>query len=380
MKHVRAKTWKAGLAALGLAFAFGASGVKAADDVIKLSFATYYPGTASWADVDIAYMKNIEIATNGRVVFDPINWKGLFGAKELQGAAADGAIDVAWSSPMYTPADNPLRTLLIGGPFLVGTVAAQAHCMTHLYETYEPVTNDFTKNGVVLLYMRPGPSMMMITGKPISGPADLKGQKIRAHGKVFSAGMANLGAIPVLVEAFDIEQQMRAGNLQASSETGGTGAASLAANIGGTTVLVNPGIGPYGAGHQIMGKDKWDSLPADIQQIFIDNRYRQTNIAIQNVAADYEIMMQDVKESGIGYMEWTPAQLQEMKDLMDIETEINKLLAEVEADGYPAAEALAKMRECAAIIDKVNPIPANGASDVDMAKVIGLSQGEPYEN
>jgi TRAP-type C4-dicarboxylate transport system substrate-binding protein len=325
-------------------------------------------------------MKNIEIATNGRVVFDPINWKGLFGAKELQGAAADGAIDVAWSSPMYTPSENPLRTLLIGGPFLVGTVAAQAHCLTYLYETYEPVTNDFHKNGVVLLYSRPGPSMLMITGDMISGPADLIGMKIRAHGKVFSAGMANLGAIPVLVEAFDIEQQMRAGNLDASSETGGTTGATLARNIGGTTTLIEPMIGPYGSGHQIMGKDKWDSLPADIQQVFIDNRYRHTNIAIQNVAADYQVMMKAIEESGQPYMAFTRAQLQELKDLMNIEAEIDKLLAEVDAAGFPGTEALAKMRQCAAIVDKINPTPANGASDIDMAKVIGLSAGEPYEN
>jgi hypothetical protein len=36
-----------------------------------------------------------------RVVFEPINWKGLFGAKELQGATAGGAVDVIWSSKNY---------------------------------------------------------------------------------------------------------------------------------------------------------------------------------------------------------------------------------------------------------------------------------------
>ena len=102
MKRLQVKKmWKAGLVSVMLAFAFGASGVKAADDVIKLSFATYYPGTAAWADLDIAYMKAIEKESNGRVVFDPINWKGLFGAKELQGATADGAVDVIWSSRNY---------------------------------------------------------------------------------------------------------------------------------------------------------------------------------------------------------------------------------------------------------------------------------------
>jgi len=34
-------------------------------------------------------------------VFEPINWKGLLGAKELQGATADGAVNVIWSSRNY---------------------------------------------------------------------------------------------------------------------------------------------------------------------------------------------------------------------------------------------------------------------------------------
>jgi len=380
MNRTQMKMWKVGLVSVALAFAFGASGAKAADDVIKLSFATYWPGTASVADDTIAFMKEVEIRTNGRVVFDPINYKGLFGAKELQGAAADGAVDVVWASPMYTPSDNPLRTLLAGGPFLGKTVASQAQCINYLYETWEPMQDDFHKNGVKLLYMRAGPNMKMITEDMISGPEDLVGAKIRAHGKVFSAGMANLGAIPVLVEAFDIEQQMRAGNLQASSETGGTGAGRLARNIGGTTTLIDPGIGAYGAAHMLMGMKTWDSLPADIQQLFTDMRWEWANVVIQSGASDEAQLLKDIEESGQPYLAFSREQRAKLLEMMDVEGEIKKLLAEVDAAGYPGTEAVKRYRECADIVDRINPIPSNGASDVNMAKVIGLHKGEPYEN
>ena len=111
------RSWRRCLSAFPVIFLLAAGQTAQADDVIELSFATYYPGTISWADVEHAYMDEIEKRSNGRLKVTKKHWKGLFGAKELQGAVGDGAIDMAWSSPLYTPADNPLRTLLIGGPF-----------------------------------------------------------------------------------------------------------------------------------------------------------------------------------------------------------------------------------------------------------------------
>ena len=175
--------------------------------------------------------------------------------KELQGAVGDGAVDMAWSSPMYTPADNPIRTLLIGGPFLGKYVDVPPLAFTHLYETWEPAAEDFHKHNVVPLYIRPGPSMGIAMMGEISSPDDLIGKKIRAHGAIFSKGLKNMGAVPVLVEAFDIEQQMRAGNLDGASETGGLTWGRYPEKIPGVT-LVDPRIGPYGAGDLQQGSQE----------------------------------------------------------------------------------------------------------------------------
>ena len=373
------KMWKAGLVSVMLAFAFGASGVKAADDVIKLSFATYYPGTAAWADLDIAYMKAIEKESNGRVVFDPINWKGLFGAKELQGAAADQAVDVIWSSSSYTPSVNKLRVLLLGGPFLSTTVASQSQCMNYMYETWAPARDDFHDNGVVVLYIRPGPEMMFMFNAPITGPEDMVGKKFRSVGEIIGNGLVNMGAVPVLVEAFDIEQQMRAGNIDGAVEMGGMAAVNQVANLGEGAQLVNPGIGPYGAGHMLMSKKTWDGLPADIQTMFNDFRFKWTNVAIQERYADFGVMMKTVEEQGLDYLEFTPAQSAQLFEMMKMTEELNNLTAKFDAEGIPASEALARHTACADIVDRVNPTPANGASDIHMSHVLGLSKGEPYE-
>ena len=358
------RSWRRCLSAFPVIFLLAAGQTAQADDVIELSFATYYPGTISWADVEHAYMDEIEKRSNGRLKVTKKHWKGLFGAKELQGAVGDGAIDMAWSSPLYTPADNPLRTLLIGGPFLGKYVDVPPLAFTHLYDTWEPAAEDFHKHNVVPLYIRPGPSMGMALKGEISSPDDLVGKKIRAHGAVFSKGLKNMGAVPVLVEAFDIEQQMRAGNLDGASETGGLSWALYAKNIPGTT-LVDPRIGPYGAGHMIMNKEKFDGLPADLKKILVDMRYEWTILATRWVAVDAARTMKAIEEESYPLVRFTDEQFAAWREKMKIDEEIAAQVEEYEARGVPAKEAVSRFKAISAILDKTSVYPS-----VDMVPVV----------
>jgi len=86
------------------------------------------------------------------------------------------------------------------------------------------------------------------------------------------------------------------------------GSVNQVANLGEGAQLVNPGIGPYGAGHMLMSKKTWDGLPADIQKIFNDFRFKWTNAAIQERYADFGVMMKTVEEQGLDYLEFTKEQ------------------------------------------------------------------------
>ena len=355
--------WK-GLLALPVAFALSAGPTAQAEDVIELSFATYYPGTVAWADVEHAYFEEIEKRSNGRLKVTKKHWKGLFGAKELQGAVGDGAVDIAWCSPLYTPADNPLRTLLIGGPFLGKYIDVPPLAFTYLYDTWEPAADDFHKNNVVPLYIRPGPQMGMAIKGEISSPDDLVGKKIRAHGAIFSQGLQNMGAVPVLVEAFDIEQQMRAGNLDATSETGGQGWAKYAQNIPGVT-LIDPRIGPYGAGHMIMNKDKFESLPADLQKMLVDMRYEWTILATRWVAVDAAKAMKIIEDNGYPLVRFTEEQFADWRAKMKIDEAFAALAEDYESRGVPAKEALERYGAITEILNKTSVYPS-----VDMVPVV----------
>ena len=357
MNQAGPKSWWRCLLALPAVVSLAAGSAAQADDVIELSFATYYPGTISWADVEHAYIDEIEKRSGGRLKVAKKHWKGLFGAKELQGAVGDGAVDMAWSSPLYTPADNPIRTLLIGGPFLGKYVDVPPLAFTHLYDTWEPAREDFHKHNVVPLYIRPGPQMGMALKGEIGSPDDLAGKKIRAHGAVFSKGLKNMGAVPVLVEAFDIEQQMRAGNLDGTSETGGLSWALYAKNIPGTT-LVDPRIGPYGAGHMIMNKEKFEGLPDDLRKMLTDMRYEWTILATRWVAFDAARTKKVIEENDYPLVRFTDEQFAAWREKMKIDEEIAAQVEELEAKGVPAREAVSRFKAISAILDKTSVYPS----------------------
>ena len=265
---------------------------------------------------------------------------------------------------MYTPADNPIRTLLIGGPFLGKYVDVPPLAFTRLYNTWEPAAEDFHKHNVVPLYIRPGPSMGIAMMGEISSPDDLIGKKIRAHGAIFSKGLKNMGAVPVLVEAFDIEQQMRAGNLDGASETGGLTWGRYPEKIPGVT-LVDPRIGPYGAGHMIMNKDKFESLPADLQKMLADMRYEWAVLATRWVAMDAARTMKLIDENDYPLVRFTDEQFDAWREKMKIDEELAALADEYEAKGVPAQEALSRFKAIAALLDKTSIYPS-----VDMMPVV----------
>jgi len=175
---------------------------------------------------------------------------------------------------------------------------------------------------------------------------------------VFLCGNTNPDkAAPVLVEAFDIEQQMRAGNLDGASETGGLSWALYAKNIPGVT-LIDPRIGPYGAGHMIMNKEKFDGLPADLRKMLADMRYEWTVLATRWVAMDAARTMKTIEENNYPLVRFTDEQFSAWREKMKIDDEIATQVEEYEGRGVPAKEAVSRFKAISAILDKTSVYPS----------------------
>ena len=312
-----------------------------AQDVITLSFTTYVP--------DIPFMQNtkdwldaVEQRSGGRIKIEPRTWGGaLFGADELLGAAGDGSVDIVWNSPAYTPAAQPIQTLL-NMPFLTSNVDSSAKAQTKLYETWAPAQEDFTKNNVVLLFKNTSGAMGIGLSEPITGPEGLTGLKLRAPGKIWGSGISNAGAVPVQMSAVDIEQSMRGGIIDGFSEIpiGGVGIF-----CGHCKQVVDPRVGPFGMGHLVMNKDKFDSLPDDLKALLEKMRWeyiiRTAQHALESDAAIHKVL----EEQNIEFLRFSDEQYAAWYGSMKVDEVVEAQIQVVEETGVPAREALMRFRE-----------------------------------
>jgi TRAP-type C4-dicarboxylate transport system substrate-binding protein len=129
------------------------------------------------------------------------------------------------------------------------------------YQKFKPKEYDDVK----IIWLVTAPPGLFLTKKPLGSINDLRGLKIRApgdSGKIVNA----MGAVPVSVPPTDLYDGLQRGVIDGVNMTPeclkGWKLADLIRGM-----QENPGIGHVDANGVVMNKQKWNSLPPDIQQI-----------------------------------------------------------------------------------------------------------------
>ena len=261
--------------ALGaLAFAGSAS---AAD--FKLRWGHYLPNSP-FVQVEKDFAENVKQRTNGRVEIEITFASGLGKGGELMTLAGRGAIDMASVVPGYYP-DQLLFWKAYQVPFVFDSPRQAMEIAAQTYQDMPVFGEELDKFGVKFLFHQPLGSYFM------TGPDEncdtvegLKGKKIRSFGadipKIFEA----VGAVPVTVGFGDIYEAVQRGTLDYSF-----------INLGNINAIKVHEVGKYSCGpvmsivgHLIViGKKTWDSLPADIQEIMIDEGLKAGKAYIDDI-------------------------------------------------------------------------------------------------
>jgi TRAP-type C4-dicarboxylate transport system substrate-binding protein len=149
-------------------------------------------------DVLVAWSKEVEKATNGRVKFEmlpkhPSAPPGTFDA------VRDGLVDVSFVTASYTPARHPLP-LMAELPGAGATAEINSVAFSRVHWKYFQPANEY--KGVKLLgVFTHGPGQMFAVKKPVNSVADLAGMKIRTGGGIAEAAAKALGASPFVKPA-----------------------------------------------------------------------------------------------------------------------------------------------------------------------------------
>lgn len=237
-------------------------GVSAAEQVIKLNYANFFPAPSPHSVLVEQWGKEIDKRTNGRVKITFFHGGTLAPAAQIYDSTVQGIADMGFSVLAYTRGKFPL-TEVIDLPLGLQNGVTATKLINAYYKKFQPKEFDEVK---VLYLHAHGPGLIHTTKKPVAKLEDLKGMKLRATGLSAKIVQA-LGAAPVgttMPETYDV---LRTGVAE------GALAPFMALKDFRWGELTKYSILNYGSSYSVgffvvMNKNKWNALPPDIQKIF----------------------------------------------------------------------------------------------------------------
>jgi TRAP-type C4-dicarboxylate transport system substrate-binding protein len=212
-----------------------------------------------------AWSKEIEKRTNGQVQFKFYWAQSLMKAVDAIRGTGQGIADVAISVPAYHPSETPFGTVGEMG-FITNAPDASGRALGALHKSDAAFRNQFERHNVKVMFFVPfPPNIMGFKGKQIKTLEDFKGMKVRAIGELNEV-VARLGGIPVAIPAMEVYEAIDRGVI--NGYTGWPLSAVKGFKLEETAKnYLDFGYGNYMTPFICFNKDKWNSLPADIQKI-----------------------------------------------------------------------------------------------------------------
>jgi len=244
-----------------LAAAWTAAGAApAAAGPIKLTYSNFFPPTHIQSRLAESWCREVEKRTGGAVKIDYYPGQTLTRANQTYDSTVQGISDIGFSVFAYTRGRFPVMAavdLPLG--YTSGRIATEV--VNRVYEKFTPKELDDTE--VMYLHAH-GPGLIHTRGKAVRRMEDMKGLKFRAHGTSALVVRA-LGGTPVPKPMPETYEMLQKGVVEGSVYP-------WEANKGWRLAEVTDYCtAAFGAAYTtsffvVMNKDRWNSLPADIQK------------------------------------------------------------------------------------------------------------------
>jgi TRAP-type C4-dicarboxylate transport system substrate-binding protein len=227
---------------------------------VKLNYSNFFPAPHTNAILSVEWGKEIEKRTNGRVQVTVFPGETLTKSAQCYDGVVKGISDVGMSVFSYTMGKFPLLEVL-DLPLGSRTGYTATRLVNDFYKQFKPKELDEVK---VMYLMAHGPAFLH-TRKPVNTLEDLKGMKIRGTGTTTKI-VSNLGATPVAMPMPDTYDALNRGVVD--------GVVCPFEALDGWKLgeVIKSTTQDYGASYNltffvVMNKDKWNSLPPDVQKI-----------------------------------------------------------------------------------------------------------------
>ena len=235
-----------------------------AAEVIKLKFANYFPPTHMNSVVMGKYCEELNKKLAGKVELTQYTGSTLLSAPKMAAGVASAIADIGLSNLSYTRGRFPVMEIMeLPHGFPSAWIAG--HVANDFYGKFQP--KDFDAYQVLMLSTSPI-NVVQTISKPVKTLEDIKGLKLRGTGRLGDIVKA-LGANPIPIETPDLYDGMKRGVIE--------GALLPLETLKGFKtgelvkyVTASWRIGSAYCFYVLMNKQKWNSLPPDVQKVMTD--------------------------------------------------------------------------------------------------------------
>lgn len=243
---------------------FGSCAAPATSETIALTYSNFFPPTHLHSVLAEQFCQEIKERSNGRVEITHYPGGTLTPAPQVYDGVVQDISDIGMSVLAYTQGRFPASELIdMPHAYPNGWVATKV--ANDFYAEFKPEEFD---DAHVLYFHAHGPGVVFTTEKPVRKMEDLKGLVIRSTG---------VGA--AIIEALGAEgyggSQAEAYELMSKGTVDGSLTPPEVLKGWNQAEVVKYVTGCYDVGYTanmfvVMNKDKWNSLPDDIKEIFTE--------------------------------------------------------------------------------------------------------------
>jgi TRAP-type C4-dicarboxylate transport system substrate-binding protein len=307
--------------------------------VRELVFASSNSTTHPQSIADQAWMDRIQQLTGGRIHFTPYWGGALMASADSFDELVAGVADVTEFSGAYVAADfdleKAMRILFYG----VSTPDIARQVYDEVRAQFPQIDQEFSKV-IVLARHAVSPYQLITIDRPVRTLADFAGLRLKTTGE-FAQIAGKIGAIGQTVPMADTYVALQKGTVDGAFTPAETLKSFNFADVIKYVTMLNMAVGP--TPHRAMNMETWNSLPADIQQIFEDN------IVWYGKEIEKDLFAAD--QAGLDLATQNGAEIINLSasELASFYTSVNEVclenMAKLDTKGLPGTQMYNKIRE-----------------------------------
>ena len=232
---------------------------------------------------------------------------------------------------------------------------ALIHAGMQLEKEFPEVLAENTKANLKrLTWQGAGVSNLMMKNKPIHAIADLKGLQIRTAGKFLQPPlMKAIGAVPVGIPMPELYDAMQKGMIAGATGTTGLFLGQKLNEVCKYQIVIGMGGDP-GMGI-MMNLNKWNKLPKDIQQIFMELYEKDfPKVFVEKFALpEYKRAMDIFAKNGVETIELPDAEIEKWKAAVPLDKHVTPWVKAVtKSSGQPETKVREILKRYKELADK----------------------------